>query len=36
MSGFEPFAELDTRYSHESATAGRWSAAKEFLTRPET
>ncbi|MCX5343971.1 pyridoxamine 5'-phosphate oxidase family protein [Streptomyces atratus] len=35
MSGFEPFAELDTRYSHESATASPWSAAKELLTRAE-
>ncbi|MFJ7491607.1 pyridoxamine 5'-phosphate oxidase family protein [Streptomyces sp. NPDC097727] len=35
MSGFEPFAERDTRYSHESATAGPWSAAKELLTRAE-
>lgn len=33
MSGFEPFAEPDTRYGHENATAGPWSAAKELLTR---
>ncbi|MFG2623818.1 pyridoxamine 5'-phosphate oxidase family protein [Streptomyces sp. NPDC048473] len=35
MSGFEPFAELDTRYSAKSATASPWSAAKELLTRAE-
>lgn len=35
MSGFEPFAEPDTRYSHENATAGPWSAAMELLTRAE-
>ncbi|MFF8912710.1 pyridoxamine 5'-phosphate oxidase family protein [Streptomyces sp. NPDC015032] len=35
MSGFEPFAELDARYSHESATAGPWPAAEELLTTAE-
>ncbi|WP_327367020.1 pyridoxamine 5'-phosphate oxidase family protein [Streptomyces sp. NBC_01217] len=35
MSGFEPFAELDTRYSDESATARPWSAAADLLTTAE-
>ncbi|MFJ9677238.1 pyridoxamine 5'-phosphate oxidase family protein [Streptomyces sp. NPDC101194] len=36
MSELEPIAELDTRYSHESATACPWSTAQELLTGAET
>ncbi|MFF2408339.1 pyridoxamine 5'-phosphate oxidase family protein [Streptomyces sp. NPDC058092] len=35
MSGFEPVAELDARYSAEGATASPWPVAESLLTRAE-